>query len=94
LQQYNLDVFAQTAKQAGKEEDKDYPFSIDGLLSIAEIEKIVKVGYRVLIEDPAEKRARGAGDTIDFPRWLQGMQTIVTQERAASAKVRGKSSKK
>lgn len=88
LQKFELDAFPQTAKQADR--DKDYPFSIDGLLSMADIEKVVKAGYRVHVEDAAENRARGAGNTMDFSKWLQGMEAVLRQERAAAAKTRGK----
>ncbi len=84
LQKFELDVFPQTAKRA--DADKEYPYSIDGLLSVAEIEKVVNAGYHVLIEDPIEKRARGAGNVGEFPQWLQEMEDIVSRERRATRK--------
>ena len=92
LQKFELDLFPQTAKQSHRE--KDFPFSIDGLLSMSDVEKVVKAGYRVLVEEPAEKRARAAVDVGDFPQWLKGMQAMVTQERATAAKTRKSTGKK
>jgi hypothetical protein len=94
LQKFDLDVFAQTAKQAASPKqaatdkpstNSEFPFSIEGLLSMEEVEALVKDGYRVLVEDPAEKRARGASEVGDFSQWLDSMQAAVTQERAAAA---------
>ena len=84
LQRFELDVFPPTAKRAGA--DKEYPYSIDGLLSMPEVEKVVKAGYRVQIEDPLEERARGAGNVAEFPQWLEQMEEIVRRERRASRK--------
>jgi hypothetical protein len=84
LQKFELDVFPQTAKRS--DANKEYPYSIDGLLSVPEIEKIVKAGHRVLIEDPIEKRARGAGHVAEFPQWLQQMEDLVAQERRSTGK--------
>jgi hypothetical protein len=84
LQKFELDAFPQTAKRS--DADKEYPYSIDGLLSVPEIEKIVKAGYRVLIEEPIEKRARGAGSVAEFPQWLQQMEDLVRRKRRATGK--------
>jgi len=84
LQKFELDVFPPTAKWAGA--DREYSYSIDGLLSMPEIEKVVKEGYRVQIEDPIEKRARGAGNVADFPQWLRQMEDVVRRERKATRK--------
>ena len=84
LQKFELDVFPQTAKQSGR--DKDFPLSIDGLLTMAEIETVVKAGYRVQIQEAAENRSRAAESPAEFSQWLQGMQAEVTRERAAAKK--------
>lgn len=85
LQEFELDVFPQTARAGAA---KEFAFSIDGLLSMEEIERLVKEGYRVHVEDAAERRARGPENVIDFPDWLQGMQTVMRRERAAARKAR------
>lgn len=78
LQKFELDVFPQTSKRnPGREE---YPYSIDGLLTIEQVEKIVKAGYRVEIQDPAEKRMRAVGNVTEFPQWLAGMKKIMKRE--------------
>ena len=86
LQRFDLDVFPQTAKR--RDEATDYAYSIDGLLSMAEIAEVVKEGYRVEIEDPAENRARGIDNVTEFPEWLREMQGIIRRERAAARKPR------
>ena len=83
LQKFGFDLFAQTAKPSDR---KDYPFSIDGLLTPAEIETLKQAGYRVQKQAAAEERARGAQNPADFSHWLQGMEIAVTQERAAAAR--------
>ncbi|WP_447598391.1 hypothetical protein [Nitrospira sp. Nam80] len=84
LQQFELDVFPQTAKRSDR--DKEFPFSIDGLLTMAEIETVVKAGYRVHVVDAAANRSRGAESPAEFSQWLQGMQNEVTRERDAAKK--------
>jgi hypothetical protein len=84
LQKFELDVFPQTAKQSGR--DQDFPLSIDGLLTMAEIETVVKSGYRVQVQDAADSGTHAAEIPAEFPEWLQGMQAEVTRERAAARK--------
>ena len=84
LQKFELDVFPHTAKRSDL--DKDFPFSIDGLLTAAEIETVVKAGYKVQIHESADQGARAAARPAEFPEWLAGMQAEVTQERAAAKK--------
>jgi hypothetical protein len=92
LQKFEFDLFAQTAKRSGR--DKDYPFSIDGLLSPPEIEQLKQAGYRVQVQDPVEKRARGAQNPADFSQWIQGMQPALASERAAAARASAATAKK
>src|SRR5262245_33279371 len=91
LQKFELDVFPQTAKQSGR--DKDFPFSIDGLLTMAEIETVVKSGYRVQVQDAADNRTRAAESPAEFSDWLQAMEAEVTRERAAAKKAARKKEK-
>jgi hypothetical protein len=51
----------------------DMPW-IDGLLTIEEIERLVVDGYRVLVNEDADKRARARTETIEFQEWLKGME--------------------
>jgi hypothetical protein len=82
LQKFELDVFPQTAKRSDR--DKDFPFSIDGLLTATEIEAVVKAGYRVQVQESAETRAGAAEVPAEFSDWLEGMEAEVAQERAAA----------
>jgi hypothetical protein len=89
LQKFELDVFPPTAKRSDL--DKDFPFSIDGLLTAAEIETVVKAGYKVQIQESADQRSGAAQSPAEFSQWLAGMQAELTRERAAAKK---KASKK
>jgi hypothetical protein len=84
LQRFELDVFPQTAKRSDRE--RDYPFSIDGLLTTSEIETVVKAGYRVQVEEAADSRSRAAESPAEFSDWLNEMEAHVTRERAATKK--------
>jgi hypothetical protein len=84
LQRFALDVFPQTAKRSDR--DKDFPFSIDGLLTTAEIETVVKAGYRVQVQEAADNRSGAAESPAEFSDWLRGMEAELTRERAASKK--------
>src|SRR4029450_9535274 len=80
LQKFELDVFPQTAKRSNL--DKDFPFSIDGLLTTAQIETVVKAGYKVQIHESADQRSRAAESPAEVSQWLEEMQAEVTRERA------------
>ena len=84
LQSFALDVFPQTAKRSDRE--RDYPFSIDGLLSAPEIETVVKAGYRVQVQEAADSRSGAAEGPAEFSDWLGEMKAHVTHERAAAKK--------
>jgi hypothetical protein len=80
LQKHGLDLFPQTAKKSRAR--TPYPFSIEGLLSIAEAEMVVRDGYRVLLEDTAEARAHTGGQTVEFAEWLEQIQPTIAQDQA------------
>lgn len=65
LQKYDYDLFHQSAKQT-----KDKAASIEGLLTMPEVERLVLDGYRVLIEDEASKRSR-AKEILTFEQWRE-----------------------
>jgi hypothetical protein len=87
LQKFGLDVFPQTAKR--RPERQEYPFAIDGLLTIEQVETIVNAGYRVEIQDPVEKRSRVVKNVTEFPQWLEGMKKIMRRERPARRPAKG-----
>jgi hypothetical protein len=64
LQKFDLDLFQPTARADEREA------TIEGLLTMHDVEQLVRNGYRVLVEEEASKRAR-ARDTIELGRWLE-----------------------
>ncbi|MFB2980193.1 hypothetical protein [Microseira sp. BLCC-F43] len=62
LGDYHLDLFQATAKASENDE-----FTIEGLLTLAEIERLVEGGYRVLVEEESAKRARATQEVTGFP---------------------------
>ena len=67
LQKHDVDLFQPTSKTDGKE------FTIEGLLTLEEIGRLVENGYRVLVEDHASKRTR-AHETVEFAEFLKTME--------------------
>lgn len=68
LGDYQFDLFQATAKAADNEE-----FTIEGLLSLTEIERLVMSGYRVLIAAESSERARATQEVTGFQSWMQAM---------------------
>ncbi len=50
------------------------PLSVEGLLTLPEVERLVLDGYRVTLEEEASRRARGRLEVIEFDEWLKGME--------------------
>ena len=65
LQKYGFDLFQPTARAKS-----EAVYTIEGLLTMHEIIRLVKDGYRVQVEEPAEKRAHAQSDVISFGEWL------------------------
>ncbi len=66
LQAYGFDLFRATARttpEAGP--------SIEGLLTMEQVERLVLDGYRVLVEEEASRRARARQEVADFDDWLK-----------------------
>lgn len=68
LADYQLDLFQATAKSANNQE-----FTIEGLLSLPQIEQLVMSGYRVLIQDESSKRARATQQVSGLQEWMRSM---------------------
>jgi carboxypeptidase T len=68
LGEYQLDLFQATARVSDQQE-----FAIEGLLSLAEIERLAMAGYRVLIEAEASQRVRATQEIAGFQEWMQRM---------------------
>jgi hypothetical protein len=69
LQDFGLDLFRSTAR--AREQSL---YSIEGMMTLDEVAMLVRSGYRVLVEDLAENRARAATEIISFPQWLEFME--------------------
>lgn len=96
VQKHGFDVFAQTAKRnvvaattaataatpATAEATPAFGFTVEALLSTAEIETLVKEGLRVLVEDTAEARSRPPGPALEFSEWLETMKPVLANDRA------------
>lgn len=68
LGDYHLDLFQATAKVSENQE-----FTIEGLLTLEEIERLVEGGYRVLVEEEASQRARATQEVTGFQEWMRAM---------------------
>lgn len=64
LQKFDLDLFHPTAR-AGEGEAV-----IEGLMTMSEVEQLVRSGYRVLVEEESSRRAR-ARDVAELGQWLE-----------------------
>jgi hypothetical protein len=79
LQRYGFDLFAQTAKKSSA--IPDFGYTIDGLLEISEIERLIGDGYRVLIEDMEARRSRAREGAMEFNQWMQRMRPMLERQR-------------
>lgn len=68
LEEYDLDLFHATAAQTREDE-----YTIEGLITLDDVGRLVDNGYQVLVQDEMSKRVH-ARDTIDFDEWLKGMR--------------------
>jgi len=64
LQRFDFDLFQATARQT-----QDKRATIDGLLTMDEIEKLVLAGYQVLVEEESSKRAHGRNEILTLEQW-------------------------
>jgi hypothetical protein len=65
LGEFGLDLFVGTAKRR-----EEMGGTIEGLLSMAEVEKLVKAGFEVTVHEEASKRSR-AREIISFEEWIK-----------------------
>ena len=61
----DLDLIQATAREI--EEGR---CTIEGLLTIEEVQRLVDAGYEVVVHEEASKRARAQTETIEFDQWL------------------------
>lgn len=67
LGKHGFDLFQATAKKT-----REGGGSIEGLVTLEEVEQLVEDGFKVLIEEESSKRAR-ATETVEFAQWLKEM---------------------
>lgn len=63
LQKFDLDLFQPTVRL------REGEAVIEGLLTMKDVEQLVRSGYRVLVEEESSKRAR-ARDVVQLEQWL------------------------
>jgi carboxypeptidase T len=68
LGDYYLDLFHATAKVSENQE-----FTIEGLLTLEEVERLVEGSYRVLVEEESSQRARATQEITRFQEWMHAM---------------------
>jgi hypothetical protein len=69
LREFDVDLFQPTARLTPEKQAQ-----IEGLLTLDEIGRLVEAGYRVLVEDAMQKRARAREERVEFHDWLRAMQ--------------------
>lgn len=69
LREYELDLFQPTAKVTEEKE-----FTIDGLLTLEEVGRLVEDGYRVVVSEESSKRARARLEMVEFDEWIKEME--------------------
>lgn len=81
LRKYGMDLFRasavraaaamRTALEAGAPSP---PLAVEGLLTLAQVERLALEGYRVTIDGEASRRAGGRVEVVEFEDWLKGME--------------------
>lgn len=81
LRKYDLDLFRESAvraaaarRMAREAGAAPVPVVVEGLLTLAEVERVVLDGYRVTLDCEASQRARGRMEVVEFEEWLKGME--------------------
>jgi murein tripeptide amidase MpaA len=69
LHKFGLDLFPQTAKRTRQNQ-----YSIDGLLTLAQVGELTEAGYQVLVKEESSQRARASREIAEFPEWIQAME--------------------
>jgi len=69
LSRFELDLIQATAQTTDEVSGMS---SIEGLLDLDQVGRLVRAGYRVTVEQPDYARSR-AHETISFDEWLEGM---------------------
>lgn len=75
LQKFELDLFQATAKPTN-----DKKFSIEGLITLDDVDKLVKNGYRVLVKKESPKRTPAIEETMSFQEWSESVKKEKEEE--------------
>ncbi len=67
LQEHDLDLVRHSAGTHAR------GFSVEGLLDMAEVEKLRGEGYEVKVLDPVSARSRAHVETTTFEAWLDSL---------------------
>jgi hypothetical protein len=68
LHEYDMDLIHGSARVV----DREHP-TIEALVTLEEVARLVRGGYRVLVEEESWKRARAVEQVVSFDRWLEEM---------------------
>ena len=73
LREYDLDLFRQTSRFTEGE-----VYSIEGLLSMEETDRLVKDGYEVSVREYAEQDTPARTETVSFQEWLETLLAMAS----------------
>src|SRR4051812_2556505 len=79
LQKLELDLFQSTVKTLDKNE-----FSIEGLITLEEVNKLVEMGYKVLVKKQSPNSSPANSQIMSFS---ENVQKVETKEQAKAASI-------
>jgi hypothetical protein len=71
LRKYKLDLFRSTATST-----QEKKFTIDGLVTLDEVGRLVEDGYRVIVEEESSRRARSQIHAVGFKEWIKSKEKV------------------
>jgi carboxypeptidase T len=80
LQKLELDLFAPTSKSTGKNE-----FTIEGLLTSDEVNRLVQKGYKVLVKKESPTNTPAVSETVSVNDWINKADTISEAEKKSGS---------
>lgn len=69
LPDYGVDLVHGSARRID-----DKGSSVEALVTLDEVSRLVDGGYRVLVEEESSKRARATSQVVGLERWLREME--------------------
>ncbi|MGB9168987.1 MAG: M14 family zinc carboxypeptidase [Nitrososphaeraceae archaeon] len=76
LQKFELDLFQSTGKSI-----EDRKFSIDGLITLEDVNKLVQNGYRVMVKKESMKRTPALDEIMSFEEWSEVVKKGEKEEK-------------